>query len=176
MRLAPTLLLAVALTLASSAQATVFKCIDADGRVTYTNDRNLGRRCTPLDTNQPVSSIPAPSRSTSPAQPASKPAAGGFPRVAPETQRARDDTRRQILETELATEQAALEEARQTLAEEESRDAPEDRNARRQTADGRSVSSINLEKRAQRLQPFEDKVAVHERNIEALRRELRGLK
>lgn len=176
MRLAPIILLTVSLAIGSSVHATVFKCVDADGRITYTNDRSLGRNCTPLDTDQPVSSIPAPTRSATTAPSTPAPAVGSFPRVSPDAQRARDDTRRQILESELATEQAALEEARQALAEEEARDAPEDRNVRRQTADGRSYSSINLEKRAQRLQPYKDEVELHERNIEALRRELRGLR
>lgn len=176
MRFAPILLLCATLILASSAHATVYKCVDADGRITYTNDRSLGRACTPLNPDLPVSSIPAPpGRAAAAPAPAAAPAAA-FPRVSPDVQRSRDDTRRQILEGELASEQAALDEARQALAAEEARDAPEDRNVRRQTADGRSYSSINLEKRAQRLQPYHDKVELHERNIEALRRELRGLR
>lgn len=177
MRFSSILLLSVSLALASSAHATVYKCVDADGRITYTNDRSLGRECTPLNPDLPVSSIPAPASrpAAAPASPA-PPAAAGFPRVSPDAQRARDDTRRQILEGELAAEQAALDEARQALAAEEARDAPEDRNVRRQTADGRSYSSINLEKRAERLQPYLDKVELHERNVEALRREMRGLR
>ncbi len=44
-------------------------------------------------------------------------AQGNFPSVDPVTQRARDDTRRQILQTELTTEKKALEDAQLVLAE-----------------------------------------------------------
>ena len=48
--------------LAAPAYADIYKCADADGRVTYTNDRSLGRGCVRLQSDQPVSSIPAPAR------------------------------------------------------------------------------------------------------------------
>ncbi len=176
MSIARTLLLVLPLALASVAHATVYKCIDADGRVTYTNDRTVGGDCTTLDTDLPVSSVPPPQPRPPAATPSGTAPAPGFPRVSPDAQRARDDTRRQILGSELEAEQAALREARAMLEAEEARDAPEDRNVRRQAEGGRSYSSINLEKREQRLQPYRDKVMLHERNIEALEREIRGLR
>jgi len=149
------------------AHADVFKCIDGDGRITYTNTPTSSRGCTLLSSDQPVSSVPAPARA-----PAAAPqAAPAFPKVEPDTQRARDSTRRQVLEKELADEETALAEARQALSDEEKRDAPEDRNIRR-TQDGRSYSSINAAKTEMRLQPFRDKVELHQRNVEALRREI----
>ena len=48
--------------LAAPAYADIYKCTDGDGRVTYTNDRTLGRNCVRLQSDQPVSSIPAPTR------------------------------------------------------------------------------------------------------------------
>ena len=45
--------------LAAPAYADIYKCTDGDGRVTYTNDRTLGRNCVRLQGDQPVSSIPA---------------------------------------------------------------------------------------------------------------------
>ena len=48
--------------LAAPAYADIYKCTDGDGRVTYTNDRTLGRNCVRLQSDQPVSSIPAPPR------------------------------------------------------------------------------------------------------------------
>ncbi|NMG50295.1 DUF4124 domain-containing protein [Azoarcus communis] len=172
MRPMRTLPLLVVLCLASSAHAQVFKCVDADGRITYTNDRNLARGCQPLAGDQSVSSVPAPRPATTPSPASSSPS---FPRVTPDTQRARDDTRRQVLQRELETEEQALAAARQALEDEEKRDVPEERNVRR-TQDGRSYSSVNTAKTDERLKPFRDKVEMHQRNLEALRKELSGLR
>jgi hypothetical protein len=168
MRTFPLVLLLAAAT--PLAHADVYKCVDGDGRLTYTNNPTSSRGCTLLSTEQPVSSVPAPARAPQATTPPT------FPRVAPDTQRARDDTRRQVLQKELTDEQDALAEALQMLAEEEKRDAPEDRNVRRTTQDGRSYSSINPAKTEARLQPFRDKVELHQRNVEALQREIGGLK
>ena len=132
------------------AQAAVYKCIDGDGRVTYTNDPSLARGCKLLDSGQAVSTVPAPVR---------RPAA--FPRVSADDQRARDDGRRQVLESELATEETALAEAEHSLLEQESI---------------RLGNERNYQKVLDRLQPFKDKLELHKRNIEALRREISGLK
>lgn len=170
MRILPVVL---ALLAAPLAHADIFKCVDAEGRTTYTNSPASSRGCTPLRTDQAVSSIPAPARAPA-AAPQASPSA--FPRVAPEAQRARDDTRRQVLEKELAGEEQALAAARQALADEERRDAPEDRNIRRTAQDGRTFSSINPAKTEERLKPFRDRVELHQRNIDALRREINGLR
>ena len=146
---------------AFSAQAAVYKCVDADGKVTYTNDPSLARGCKLLDAGQAVSTVPAPVR-----RPAASPGTGSatpsaFPRVSADDQRARDDGRRQVLNTELATEEAALAEAESALTEQESI---------------RLGNERNYQKVLDRLQPFKDKVELHKRNIEALRREISGLK
>ncbi|AUN94303.1 DUF4124 domain-containing protein [Pseudazoarcus pumilus] len=164
------LVLVLACPLASLAQSTVYKCVDDRGRVTYTNDRNLVRGCKPLERDQPVSSVPAPPAPAPAARPSSPSSSQSFPRVAPDAQRARDDSRRELLQRELESEQAALEKARATLEAEEARVAPEDRNAMR---DGRAT--INIAKRDARLEPFRNAVELHERNIEALQRELSRL-
>jgi len=39
--------------LAAPAYADIYKCTDTDGRVTYTNDRSLGRGCVRLQSDQP---------------------------------------------------------------------------------------------------------------------------
>jgi len=166
MRTIPLVLLLAAAT--PLVHADVYKCVDGDGRITYTNNGTGSGGCTLLSTEQPVTSVPVPR-----APQASPPA---FPRVTPDAQRARDGTRRQVLDKELADEENALEEARTALAEEEERDAPEDRNIRRTTQDGRSYSSINPAKTEARLQPFRDKVELHQRNVEALKREISGLR
>lgn len=162
MKFATTILFFVSVSFGSAAQATVFKCVDAHGGVTYTNDRSLGRGCTPLNPDLPVSSIPSPSSRPAATPPPTSAPANGFPRVSPDAQRARDDTRRQILESELAAEQAALNDAQSALAE----------NAARDASDG----AIESQQLAESLQPYQDQIELHERNIEALRRELRGLR
>ncbi|MDX5411241.1 MAG: DUF4124 domain-containing protein [Thauera sp.] len=158
-RLLPLLLLT---GLAAPAYADIFKCTDADGRVTYTNDRSLGRNCVRLQSDQPVSTVPAPVRRPAAASGAPASASpGAFPRVSPNDQRSRDDARRQVLQGELATEEGALAEAEKALAEQEAVRLGDER---------------NYQKVLDRLQPFKDKVELHKRNIEALRREISGLR
>lgn len=167
MRFVPTLSLCLLLSATAPAWATVYKCVDSEGRITYTNDRTLARGCTQLTNDQAVSSVPAPPRrsTTTPATPNTKPSApatsNGFPRIQPETQRARDDSRRQILMAELQAEEEALAAARKELSEQESLRFGDERNYQRVL---------------DRLQPYKDRVALHERNIEALRKEISNLR
>ena len=98
------------------------------------------------------------------AAPESQPKPGAsesFPKVDGETQKKRDDERRRILETELANEQEQLEAARQKLAEQEAI---------------RTGDEQNYQRFLDRVQPYRDAVANHERNIEAIRREISNLK
>lgn len=162
------LLLGIALTIGGAAHATVFKCVDDRGRVTYTNDRNLGRGCKKLGNDLPVSSVPVSPPTSSTDKPPPKPAASGdFPKVSPEAQRARDSERGQILDQELRAEQAALERARAELEAQEALYPPEERNI---------GGGINGAKRNARIQPYKDQVELHERNIEALKREMSRLR
>lgn len=141
-----------ALAWALPASAEIFKCTDAQGNVTYSNMKI--RNCKSLGGDYPRSS----GGSTAAPSPAS---AAGFPRVDPGQQKARDDDRRRILEQEVATEQKALEQARRELAEQEA---------------VRSGDERNYQKVLDRLQPFKDRVALHERNIEAIKKEMSHLR
>ncbi len=85
----------------------------------------------------------------------------GFPRVDSGTQKARDTDRRRILEEELNSEQKSLEVARKELEDQES---------------VRYGNERNYQKVLDRVQPYKDKVQLHERNIEALRREISNLR
>ncbi len=153
----PTLMLGLALLAALPARADIYKCTDAAGHVTYSNVATKGCAKMNLD---PISTIPA-------AKPAAKtPTPAGFPRVEENAQKARDNDRRRILEQELASEQKNLDEAQKRLAEGEV-PRPEDRNA---------GGSINQGKLQERVQPMRDQVQMHERNIEALRKELQNLR
>jgi len=164
MRLPPPFSLILLLCAALPAHAEVYKCTDAEGKVTYTNDRNLARGCKALDAGQSVSTVPAPVRRPA-ASPSANPGANtspsSFPRVSPGDQRARDDSRRQVLESEMANEEASLAAAEKALADQEAIRLGDER---------------NYQKVLDRLQPFKDKVELHKRNIEALRREISGLR
>ena len=156
------LLLLLALGVAANAQAEIYKCVEDGGRVTYSNAPS--KDCTRLNVGPP-NTVPAPKGASGNVRQASP---GGFPRVDANQQRARDDERRRILDQELANEQNGLEEAKKALAEQAALILPEERNL-----GGRG---INGEKVEQRVQPFRDKVALHERNIEALRKEIGNLR
>lgn len=146
---------------ASVAQADIYKCVDEPGgSPTYTNEKPApGRKgCTLLSREQPISTVPAmPVRKPATATPTPS----SFPRVDDGTQKSRDNDRRRILEQELATEEKSLEEARKALTEQESVRLGDER---------------NYAKFLERVQPYKDKVALHERNVEAIRKEISNLR
>lgn len=152
-------LLAGLLALAPAAHAQtvteIFKCMDANGRPSYTNDRRetVGRKCEVVTSQINVAPTQKP-----PAANTARP--GSFPRESPTERNAARERQRQILEKELATEQAALAKARQDLAAQES---------------VRSGDERNYAKVLERLQPYRDTVETHQKNIEALKRELNNL-
>jgi len=131
---------------------TLFKCTDAEGHATYTNNKGSSKNCTVLSREQPVSSFPAPKGRSS------APTPGDFPKVGAGEQKARDSDRHAILNQELATEQKNLDDARKTLTQQET------------TVAGSGA------KVPERLKPYQDTVQLHERNIEALKKELANLK
>lgn len=139
--------------LAAPAAAEIYKCVDAAGHVTYSNVVQKG--CTKLEL-EPLSTIPGQRKST-----AATASPSSFPKVEAETQKKRDGERRKILEDELATEQRSLDGARKDLAEQEA---------------VRSGDERNYQKYLDRVQSYKDKVALHERNVASLKRELENLR
>lgn len=174
MKSAVSLLFAGFVLLPAAATADMYKCVDEGGHVTYSNAS--GKGCRKIVIQPAVSAPPPPSR---PAPAARE----GFPRVDEATQRARDDMRRGILEDELEGEVRALAAAREQLAEQEAVIEPDERNVTQRCVPaangGMNCSAvpggINAGKREERLRPFRDKVAQHERNIESLNREISRL-
>jgi hypothetical protein len=137
-------------------QGTVWRCMQ-DGHFQYTNiqKETAGRDCTVVSREvSVVHSQPA-------AQPRSEARPANFPRVDPETQRLRDETRRRILESELSTESKSLAEAKMKLAEQET---------------VRNGNERNFQKVIDRLQSYQETVERHERNVMALQQELTRLK
>ena len=155
-RLAPVVLLLAALG-AAPARADICKYADADGNVHYSNVppekgwKRLG--CTVSDdgtTQRASTGNGTATRKT--------PTPAGFPRVDGGTQKVRDDMRKKVLGDELAAEQTLLAEARAAYADGAPTPLPEER--------------TDVEKYRVRTLKLRQTVTVHERNIEALKKEL----
>lgn len=142
----------------SGARAEIFKCVDEQGRVTYTNAR-AAKGCSTLSRDLPVSSVSGAQGGGS--KPASAGDSAGFPKVSDDAQKSRDSDRKRILSQELAAEEKSLEEARKALAEQEAVRLGDER---------------NYQKVLDRVQPYKDKVELHQRNVDALKREMANLK
>jgi hypothetical protein len=84
-------------------------------------------------------------------------APASFPRESATDRASAKGRQREILEQELAAEQADLAKAKQALVEQEGVREGDERNYARVL---------------ERLQPFKDRVETHEKNVEALKREL----
>ncbi len=152
------LLVSIPACTALPAGADVFKCVDGEGHVTYTNDKSSARGCKLLSSDVPVSSVPG--AGVAPPKPAGPASSGGFPSVSGDQQKARDSERRRILEAELDTEMKSLDAARKALSEGESVRLGDER---------------NYQKYLDRIQGLKDNVALHERNVDALRKEIAKL-
>ena len=142
---------------AVSAQAETCKYVDSEGHVIYSNTPN-----NPPRNAKKEKCFADPGPKPAPAQPAAaaRPRSD-FPKVDGDTQRKRDDDRRRILEEELAEEQQRLEDAKQGLAEQEA---------------VRTGDERNYQRFLDRVQPYRDTVATHERNVDAIRREISNLR
>ena len=86
------------------------------------------------------------------------PAPAGFPKVDAATQKGRDDVRRKVLTDELASEEKLLNEARAAYASGAPAPTPEEQSA--------------PQKYAERVVRLRQAVSLHEKNIEALKKEL----
>ena len=152
---------------AQPAQADVmYQCVDQDGHKSFSNIKSSekGARCTAMDLGTPAPPPPAAKSS------AKTPTPSTFPKVDDNAQKARDNDRRRILESEMAAEQKNLEQAKKDLAEQEATVLPSER---MQFKGGAGISGGKVE---ERIQPYRDKVALHERNIEAIQKEISNLR
>ena len=136
----------------------IFKCKGADGRWTYTNDRREAEKQKCEVVTRQVNVAPAQKPASPPAGKTARPTE--FPKESASERQTARERQRQILEGELVNEQAALNKARQDLAAQEG---------------VRSGDERNYARVEERLQPYKDNVETHEKNIEALKRELSNL-
>ena len=135
---------------ASASAVTLYRCDDGT-HLSYTTERKPG--CVVASTS---SSGAAPATEGSAARHPKAPARStpvDFPRVSGDAQKARDSDRKKILEQEQAAEQKGLDDDRKSLGALEAARAPADQ-----------------------LQPMRDRVALHERNLLALKKEIGNLK
>ena len=155
------LVTSLALMLAAPAWADTFKCIDASGRPTYTNmkEETKGKNCSVV--MREVSVVPAGPVAPAARASTASPSPAGFPKVDPATQKSRDGARRRILEEELAAEEKALIEAKGELTEQEG---------------VRTGDERNYQRVLDRLQKYKDEVERHQKNVEALKKELANTK
>lgn len=140
----------------------MYQCVDDAGHKTFSNIKSQARgaKCTAMDMGTPVS-VPA-------ARAASKtPTPSTFPKVDENSQKSRDADRRRILEGELGAEQKNLEQAKKDLLEQEAQVLPSER------MQGGAISGGKVQ---ERVQPYKDKVALHERNVEAIQKEISKLR
>lgn len=145
------------------AYADIYKYVDEDGRVTYSNLPLKGAKRVDIE---PLQTINAPkNRGDGGAAPSA--GSGGsrankgpedFPRVDADTQKQRDGGRRKILEDELAAENKALAQARKAFEEGQATRLGDERN--------------NYQKYLDRVAGLKDAVTLHEKNIAALQKEL----
>jgi septal ring factor EnvC (AmiA/AmiB activator) len=141
------------------AQVTeIYNCVDKEGKRLYTSDKREtntpGLKCKLV--SREVNVVPAPANKPPPAASPST-----FPRETPTAKQSAKDRQREILEKELASEQRLLDDARKQLAEQESM---------------RMGDEKNYARVLDRLQPYKDNVDLHQKNIEALKRELSNIR
>ena len=183
--------LAVALSGAAWAETTIYKHVDENGRVTYSNKPMKGATVLELD---PITTIPAtPAVAVAPPPAAKavatlerldKPAAVATPTLASidaNVQKRRDNDRRKILEEELTREEDSLAEARASISQEQQNPTLVAAVKAMQTTAEPSATQLaemrsNIEKASGRIRGLQSTVAEHEKNIEALKKELGAVK
>jgi hypothetical protein len=132
---------------------TIWSCKDGSGRTHVTNlkEDTVGKECRIVQ-QQRVTVVPA-------VKPGAKSPAG-FPKESASDRVASKAKQMDTIDKELTQEQSMLADARKKLAEQEA---------------VRSGNESNYAKVLERLKPYKDTVEVHEKNVEALKRELSNL-
>lgn len=155
--LANRLPLLLCLLIAAPAQAEIYKYVDENGQVTFTDVYRKGAKRIDLP------GAPATVGSTSrPAKRAAyNPSPADFPRIDAGTQKRRDDIRRQVLQDEVEAERKNAADARRQLALGE------------RLQPGERAGDATYQNRVKKLR---DTVQQHEQNVSAIQRELGNLK
>jgi hypothetical protein len=187
------------------AQSTIYKHVDDSGRITYSNKPMKGATVMELEPLTTIPGSPSgrlqKAGLAQPAEPSearveaktesqeSKPAVAkltpvsrqNLASVEPVVQKRRDDERRRILEQELAREEESLGAARHALVQEQQNPVLIAAVRVAQQAADPTPSQLmefrsNIDKASGRIRGLQATVAEHEKNVEALKKELGAMK
>ena len=142
---------------AASAQAEIYKYVDENGQVTFTDVYKKGAKRIDL----PGAPAPLPGGGKASRRASYSPSPADFPRIDAGTQKRRDDIRRQVLQDEISGERRNADEARRQLALGERLQPGE-----------RATDATYLN----RVKKLRTSVQQHEQNIASIQRELANLK
>lgn len=163
-----TLVILFAAAFSSNAFAEIYKRVDADGRITYSNIKTKGATRLEFDPDANTIINDKPKSAGSPSTNNKRTATPeSFPKVDKQTQNQRDSKRQEILQSELESEKAALEDAKKAYAEGESK--PEIY----KTANGATMR--NVPKFQEKMKSLQADVDSHKNNIKLLQKELDNL-
>jgi hypothetical protein len=148
------LILVLAAGSARAQGGPIYKCTDSDGRLLYTTEKSdmAGKKCEVVA--KEVNVVPAQKARGDSARPPD------FPRETSAQRNAAKEKQRETLEGELAKEKGLLADAQKELDAQQA---------------VRSGDERNYARVLERLQPYKDRVELHQKNIEALQRELANL-
>lgn len=145
------------LLLAAPAQAEIYKYVDENGHVTFTDVYKKGAKLIVL----PGAPAPLPPSSKPSRRASYNPSPADFPRIDSGTQKRRDDIRRQVLEDEISGERRNVDEARRQLTLGE------------RLQPGERATDATYLNRVKKLQAT---IQQHEQNITSIQREIANLK
>jgi Domain of unknown function (DUF4124) len=187
--------LAMAATASAFAQSTtIYKHVDEGGRITYSNKPMKGAVVMDLEPLTVIPSTPAASLSKQPPPaPVEKaeakearsavltPVKQNLAAIEPQVQKRRDEDRRRILGEELAREEESLTAVRVSLTQEQQNPQLVAAVRAAQQATDPTPAQLaefrtNIDKASGRIRGLQATVAEHEKNIEALKKELGALK
>ena len=160
----------LALITPNLAYAEIYKQVDSEGRVTYSNVKLKGAKklnLEPADTNFGGDNSAA-SRESNRVPQAKTATPASFPKVDTNTQNLRDNKRKDILQSELDAEKLALARAKQAYIEGESK--PEV--YQKKNANGTTSTFRNVAKFQEKMSGLQADVDVHQRNIDLLTKEI----
>lgn len=143
----------------SVAQAEIYKYVDENGQVTFTDVFKRGSKRIDLPT--PPGNLSYGGGAKLQKRASYNPSPSSFPRIDAATQQKRDDIRRQVLQDEVTAERSNADEARRQLALGE------------RLQPGEKVSDSTYVNRVKKLRAT---ISEHDQNVSAIQREITNLK